>query len=315
MHRATTILGQLQPHMSASSNLPPVASLAGLNLDSFQALLGGIYEESPWVSQAVHKLSQTDATIFNSLTALAAAMKQIVDNAPREQQLALLRAHPDLAGKAALAGKLTASSTEEQKRAGLASLTQQELVQLTEMNSTYTKKMGHPFILAVRNASKATILGALKGRVQNSPTVEFAACLAQVHKIAWMRLLTTVTPAPTGFLTCHVLDTARGCPAGGMCVTLHRLVDGEQWELVADLVTNADGRLPNGPVLKGEGFRVGQYEWRFQAGDYFAMVNLPTAGLPFLGEIPIRFGIDNPEAHYHVPLLVSPYSFSTYRGS
>jgi 5-hydroxyisourate hydrolase-like protein (transthyretin family) len=79
---------------------------------------------------------------------------------------------------------------------------------------------------------------------------------------------------------------------------------------------NDDGRLEKGPALKGGAeFLVGVYEWQFMAGDYFASIGTYTSGTPFLDVIPLRFGIDNPDDHYHVPLLVSPWGFSTYRGS
>ena len=80
-------------------------------------------------------------------------------------------------------------------------------------------------------------------------------------------------------------------------------------------MTNADGRLEGGPALKGAAFTHGTYEWTFHVGAYFATAGVPTAGTMFLSEVPLRFGIDDPEAHYHVPLLCSPWSYSTYRGS
>jgi 2-oxo-4-hydroxy-4-carboxy-5-ureidoimidazoline decarboxylase len=84
------------------------------------------------------------------------------------------------------------------------------------MNTKYRERFGFPFILAVRNATKHTILGSIASRVNNQVSAERDECLRQVNKIAWMRLIALITPAPTGFLTCHVLDTARGCPAAGM---------------------------------------------------------------------------------------------------
>jgi len=145
-----------------------------------------------------------------------------------------------------------------------------------------------------------------------------AAALAQVHKIAWMRMRDIVAAAPTGKLTCHVLDTARGIPAAGMTIVLRKRVvqeSGEEaWKVVGNFVTNSDGRL-NGPALQGEAFTEGVYEWTFSVGDYFAAAGVPTPGTPFLSDVPLRFGIDNPEQHYHVPLLCSPWSYSTYRGS
>jgi len=131
-----------------------------------------------------------------------------------------------------------------------------------------------------------------------------------------MRLRLLVQPNPTGFLTCHVLDTARGCPAAGMHVSLSKLDETTgQMGLLKRFVTNADGRLDGGPALKGDDFVHGTYEWVFAVGEYFASNAVFTSGTQFLADVPLRFGIDDPEAHYHVPLLCSPWSYSTYRGS
>ena len=100
-----------------------------------------------------------------------------------------------------------------------------------------------------------------------------------------------------------------------MRIHLRRLSPLESAGLVGEFVTNDDGRLEGGPALKGSDFIVGTYEWTFFAGDYFASKGTFISGTPFLDEIPLRFGIDNPDDHYHVPLLASPWSFSTYRGS
>ena len=103
-----------------------------------------------------------------------------------------------------------------------------------------------------------------------------------------------------------------------MRIHLHRLSppDAPQLGLLAEFVTNDDGRLECGPALKGGiEFTVGTYEWEFYVGDYFASKGTYVSGTPFLDIVPLRFGIDNPDDHYHVPLLVSPWSYSTYRGS
>ncbi|GMH77579.1 hypothetical protein TL16_g07459 [Triparma laevis f. inornata] len=144
---------------------------------------------------------------------------------------------------------------------------------------------------------------------------EFEQCIAQIHKIAWMRLLTILEPADTGFLTCHVLDTASGKPADDMEIVLERLSGEGQLGVIGSFVTNSDGRLTSGRALTGKDFSVGVYKWTFEVGDYFAKEGAKLAGTPFLTSVPLIFGIDNPEDHYHVPLLCSPYGYSTYRGS
>ena len=118
-----------------------------------------------------------------------------------------------------------------------------------------------------------------------------------------------------GRLTTHVLDTARGRPAAGLAVELWRLgADGEGRELVRGVRTNADGRT-EAPLLAGEELTAGVYEIVFDVGDYFSADGLATGEPPFLGPVPVRFGVADPDAHYHVPLLASPWAYSTYRGS
>lgn len=117
----------------------------------------------------------------------------------------------------------------------------------------------------------------------------------------------------TGFLTTHVLDTARGVPAEGMEITLYRLEDSTREEL-ARMRTNADGRTDS-PILPEAAFATGCYELVFAAGDYLRANGQAGAEPLFLDTVPIRFGISDPDSHYHVPLLISPFSFSTYRGS
>ncbi len=116
-----------------------------------------------------------------------------------------------------------------------------------------------------------------------------------------------------GYLTTHVLDTARGLPAAGLAIELYR-IDGESRARLARMVTNDDGRT-DGPILPKAKFAVGSYELVFHAGDYLDATGTPPEEPRFLSDIPIRFGISDPEAHYHVPLLLSPFGFSTYRGS
>jgi 5-hydroxyisourate hydrolase len=117
-----------------------------------------------------------------------------------------------------------------------------------------------------------------------------------------------------GRLTTHVLDTANGRPAAGVRVTLRALDGADGGRLVAEATTNADGRT-DAPLLAGEGFKPGRYELVFDVGAYFAAAGAAQADPPFLGQVPVRFGIADRDGHYHVPLLVSPWSYATYRGS
>jgi len=116
-----------------------------------------------------------------------------------------------------------------------------------------------------------------------------------------------------GRLSTHVLDTVNGKPAGGVAIELFA-IEGEGRRSVVRTVTNADGRT-DVPLMAGEAFRTGTYELVFEVGAYFKALGTTTADPPFLDAVPIRFAIAEPDGHYHVPLLVSPWSYSTYRGS
>jgi len=116
-----------------------------------------------------------------------------------------------------------------------------------------------------------------------------------------------------GRLSTHVLDTANGKPAKGVAVELFA-IDGEKRRSVVKTATNADGRT-DAPLMIGDAFRTGTYELVFEVGAYFRSVGTAAADPPFLDVVPIRFTIAEPDGHYHVPLLVSPWSYSTYRGS
>lgn len=116
-----------------------------------------------------------------------------------------------------------------------------------------------------------------------------------------------------GRLTTHVLDTALGRPAAGLKITLYRL-GGPLPQKLGEAVTNADGRTA-APMLAGAALQPGVYELVFQAGDYLRETEQVEPGVTFLDEIPIRFGIRDTKQHYHVPLLLSPFAYSTYRGS
>ena len=281
----------------------------GMDAEGFAAAFGEIYEHSPWVAEAAF----ADAP-FDSLSALHAALQDAVAAASETARLDLIRAHPDLAGKAALAGTLTADSSVEQASAGLDRLSPEQMARFQALNAAYVERFGFPFIMAVRGADAARILAGFEGRLGNDRASEIRRALAEIGKIAWMRLLAAVVPAPTGRLTTHVLCTATGLPAAGMPVALYRIeAEGVRTRL-GSFVTNPDGRLDT-PALAGTDLEAGTYELVFETGVYFARAGLATDAPPFLDRVPLRFSIANPERHYHVPLLVSPWAYSTYRGS
>lgn len=150
----------------------------------FVARYGGIYEHSPWVAEEAAPLLDGSA---DSAT-IAAVMADCVDNASPERQLKLIRAHPDLAGKAGVAGELTADSTTEQASAGLDRCSPDEFRRFHELNDRYREKFGFPFVMAVRNRGRADILAAFEARLRNEYEREFETALAEIHTIARLRL-------------------------------------------------------------------------------------------------------------------------------
>lgn len=157
-----------------------------LSREQFIAVFGGVYEHSQWVAEQVWD-SGIDAS-HNEIKALHRAMMAVVNEAGHSPQLALLCAHPDLAGKLAVSGKLTAESTNEQSSAGLDQCSPEELEAFQTLNDRYKEKFGFPFILAVKGRTRAEILENFRARVELDPDDEFNEALSQVHQIALLRL-------------------------------------------------------------------------------------------------------------------------------
>ena len=154
----------------------------------FVTLLDGTYEHSPWIAERA-----AAARPFKSLAALKVALARVVREASLDEQLGLIRAHPELAGKAAIAGELTAESTNEQSKAGLTACTPEEFAKLQQLNADYNARFGWPFILAVRGPrglglTRAEIIASFERRLRAHPDLERAECLRQIHRIAEIRL-------------------------------------------------------------------------------------------------------------------------------
>ena len=146
---------------------------------------GGIYEHSAWVAEKAAPLVDGSADV----DVIARVMADCVDNASRERQLVLIRAHPDLAGKAAVAADLTDHSKREQASAGLDQCSPDEYERFQALNSAYRRKFGFPFVMAVRNCSRAQILAAFESRLENDYDEEFENALVEIHRIARLRLV------------------------------------------------------------------------------------------------------------------------------
>jgi 2-oxo-4-hydroxy-4-carboxy-5-ureidoimidazoline decarboxylase len=275
-----------------------------LEEEEFVALLGGVFEHSPWVARAAWP-----ARPFASADALHAAMTAAVHAAGTDRQRALLAAHPELARRA----PLTAVSAAEQARVGLDLLEASEMSRWAELNSTYRARFGFPFVIAVRSQSdQAAILAALAARLEHDEASEIATAIAEVAKIARYRLGDLIAGgAMGGRLTVHVLDTATGGPAVGLSVALF-LLDGTERVPLGTWRTNADGRS-DGPLLAGAAMAAGVYELVFAVAQWRGAREEDEAG--FYDDVPIRFRVRDAGASYHIPLILAPFGYTTYRGS
>ena len=289
-----------------------LADLNRLGAADFAAAIGDAFELAPWVAEAAAAKRP-----FATVTELHAAMMGVVRAQSRDKQLDFLRQHPDLAGKAAQAGSITEDSRLEQASAGLDSLSQEEFARFHRLNDAYKAQFGFPFIVCVRRHSRDSILAQFERRLPNGAETEFAAALQEVFYITRLRVAARVTgdgmPQVNGRLSTHVLDTHAGRPAVGLAVALYELA-GERYYQLTTAVTNVDGRTDQ-PLIGGRPLPMGRYELRFSVGDHFRCRGIEAGDPPFLDVVPLRFSIGEPEGHYHVPLLCSPWSYSTYRGS
>ncbi len=278
----------------------------------FVEALGAIYEHSPWVAEAIAAKRP-----FKTLAALQEAMASAVTAAGEARQLALLNAHPDLAGKAARAGSLTADSKAEQAGVGLDRLSEDEFARFHMLNDAYRSRFGFPFIICVGRHGKDSVFRQFETRLKNDAAAERATALREVIRIAALRLDRHVE-APdrlpvNGRLSTHVLDAYHGRPAAGVALEL-REISKDSARLIASAVTNNDGRTDK-PLIGDRPLPMATYELRFDVGSYFARAGLALPEPAFLDIVPLRFALAEPESHYHVPLLVTPWSYSTYRGS
>jgi 2-oxo-4-hydroxy-4-carboxy-5-ureidoimidazoline decarboxylase len=294
--------------------------MAQLTLDILNAMsprdfvtaLGDTVEHAPWVVEAAAARRP-----FADVAALLRAMTEAVSSSSDDRKLALIKGHPDLAGKAARAGTLTADSKAEQASAGLDRLSEAEFSRFNLLNNDYRKKFGMPFIVCVRRHGKDSILRQFERRLRNDAAAETEATLTEILRIVALRLDQRIDApvrlAVNGRLSTHVLDLHRGRPAAGVAIELHEIAGGDAMR-VAQAITNADGR-PDRALIADRPIPIAQYELRFAVGDYYARQDTPLADPPFLAVVPIRFSVAEPEGHYHVPLLITPWSYSTYRGS
>jgi 2-oxo-4-hydroxy-4-carboxy-5-ureidoimidazoline decarboxylase len=154
-----------------------------MDRDDFVAYFGGVFEESPWIAREAW-----ESRPFGSVDALHAAMVWVVEHSPRAARLELIRAHPDLAGKAAIAGALTPESTREQAAAGLDRLTPAQYERITTLTAAYRERFGFPFVVCAREHTKDSILRTAAERLDHAPEQEIDVALGEIAKIARLRL-------------------------------------------------------------------------------------------------------------------------------
>jgi len=274
----------------------------------FAAAVAETFEHAPWVAEAT-----SIRRPFATVTALHEAMMGSLRASPRDRQVEFLRGHPELGRKVVL----TRDSQQEQASAGLDRLDQAYAARLPELNESYRTKFGFPFMICVRRHTRASILAQFERRLDNDAATEFAAALQEVFYITRLRVAGKVTgegiPLVNGRLSTHVLDTHAGRPAAGVGIELYEFT-GEKAHCIETAITNADGRTDR-PLIVDRPLPIGRYELRFALGNHFRSRGIESGDPPFLDIVPLRFSIAEPEGHYHVPLLCTPWSYSTYRGS
>jgi 2-oxo-4-hydroxy-4-carboxy-5-ureidoimidazoline decarboxylase len=291
----------------------PLSDLNACSGTDFVAALANIFEYSPWIAEKV-----ADARPFAGVKQLFAAMTSVVNNASPDLRLALIKAHPDLANKTQRAAGLTAESNAEQNSAGLDRLSDAEYQAFERVNTAYGKKFGFPYIVCVRRHTKDSVLRDFERRLPNDAAAEIQASIGEIFRIAALRVDQLVASddrlSVHGHLSTHVLDTHGGTPAAGIELKLVELSALGENRIIAHGVTNSDGRTDH-PLIHGRPVPAGHYELTFGTADYFAARGVPLSDPPFLDRITLRFSVSDPEGRLHVPLLVTPWSYATYRGS
>jgi 2-oxo-4-hydroxy-4-carboxy-5-ureidoimidazoline decarboxylase len=276
------------------------------------AELGPVFEHAPWVARAA-----AGGRPYSTVAALHDTMMRAVRAAPPAQQDALIAGHPELGSRVRRA-ELTDHSQAEQGSLGLDRLSAGEFERFARLNAAYREKFRFPFIICVRRHTRDSILAQFERRLRNPVEAERERALAEIGLIARLRLVGVVDgpgkPVTTGRLSTRVLDVTSGRQAAGVRIVLHEIGSSARG-LIAEAATNADGRTDS-PLIAGEPLRIGTYELSFHIGEYFRRGTGPSTstGAPFLDVVPVRFAIAEPEGHYHVPLLATPWTYTTYRG-
>jgi hydroxyisourate hydrolase len=257
--------------------------------------------------------AMTEARPFASLEELSSTADTVWASLERRDWIEAFEAHPKIggAGQAGRDGehgdtqKTAAWSAAEQ--AGVAGASRDVIERLAEANREYEARFGYIFIVCATGKSADEMLHLLQQRINNFPDAELRIAAEEQRKITQLRLAKLI--ANPRMITTHVLDTARGMPAAGLSVVL-QIQQGTEWTLVGQGVTDANGRLTT--LGEGRALADGTYRLVFDTGGYHRSQGVATSFFP---DVRITFIVRDASAHYHVPLLLSPFGYTTYRGS
>jgi 2-oxo-4-hydroxy-4-carboxy-5-ureidoimidazoline decarboxylase len=278
----------------------------------FIAAMAEVFEHAPWVAEAV-----ITERPFAHVDALHTAMLGKVLALSSDDMVQLLAGHPELAGAHARSGQMTKDSVREQGGLSLQTMKEADVRQWDTLNLAYREKFGFPFILCISRHSRTSALIEFEARLKNDRQTELRLALSEIGRITRLRMATRIADhgmlGLTGVLSTHVLDTANGRPAEGVRVELYEVQADGLRSLIVEATTDQRGRTAK-PLLSGAPLRIATYELVFHVGDYFMKAGNIKGDWLFLDVIPVRFNIKDPEGNYHVPLTVTPWSYSTYRG-
>ena len=277
---------------------------------TFVATFGDTFELSPWVARDVYAKRP-----FATVTALHQAMWDTFNAVPRAEHITFLRNLPDIGDKHVAPGGITEDSKREQQAAGINALNDQDLARLIALNKAYKAKFGYGYTICVLRNTPETIMSQIERRMTYDPDKDLAASLQEEFYITRLRVAGMVTgpgmPKVNGNMNTHVLNAASGKPAEGMSVELYELMGDTRRKLNQQML-NSEGRCM---LMDGRPVPIGRYEIRFGLADYFRKSGVAVGDPAYLDVVPVRISIANPEDHYHVPLVCTPWSYSTYRGT
>lgn len=277
---------------------------------TFGATFGDTFELSPWVAKKTYAKRP-----FATVAALHQAMWDTFETAPRAERITFFRNLPDIGDKNVKPGGITENSKREQQAAGINALNEQDLARLIVLNKAYKAKFGYGYTICVLRNTPETIMSQIERRMTYDPDKDLAASMQEEFYITRLRVAGMVTgpgmPKVNGNMNTHVLNAVSGKPAEGMSVELYELMGDTRRKLNQQTI-DADGRCM---LMDGRPVPIGRYEIRFGLADYFRKSGVAVGDPAYLDVVPVRISIANPEDRYQVPLVCTPWSYSTYRGT